>query len=138
MTGRPDRAARVWAMMRSLVLDQHDRREEVAEQLQMSFVRAKALRRLSSGPLTMRELAAAIATDPPYATLIVDDLQRRGLVARTTHPEDRRAKVVSLTPAGEDVAARADEILNEPPAPLRALPPADLAALERILALLGG
>jgi DNA-binding MarR family transcriptional regulator len=49
------------------------------------------------------------------------------------HPEDRRAKLVKLTAAGRAAAARADAILDEPPAALRDIPDEDLAALLRVL-----
>ncbi len=128
-----DRAARVWRGLQSLVLDRYARRREVSEALGMSFVRAKALRRLAAGPMTMRDLTAALTTDPPYTTVIVGDLERRGLVTREAHPTDRRSKLVTATPAGLEAAARAERILGEPPAPVRELPAEDLAQLERIL-----
>jgi DNA-binding MarR family transcriptional regulator len=81
----------------------------------------------------MGELAARADVDPPYLTLIVDDLERRGLVVREEHPTDRRAKVVSLTTEGRDVATIAESILNRPPSPLLELPSEDLATMERIL-----
>jgi DNA-binding MarR family transcriptional regulator len=86
----------------------------------------------------MRELTDALATDKPYTTLVVDFLEDRGLVERTRHPEDRRCKIVSVTPAGAAEAAKALEILNAPPARLLELPTEDLAALDRILGTLAG
>ncbi len=133
-----ERAARVWLGMRQLVLERHDRRRAACEALGMSFIRVKALRMLSGGPMTMRALAARLPADAPYTTLVVDDLQRRGLVTRAVHPADRRSKIVTATPAGAEAAALAERILGEPPAALRELPAAELAALERILAMLLG
>ncbi|HKB31586.1 MAG TPA: MarR family transcriptional regulator [Streptosporangiaceae bacterium] len=131
-------AARVWRGLRQLVLERNDRRRAVCEALGMSFIRAKALRLLSAGPMTMRDLAAELPADAPYTTLVVDDLERRGLAGRAVHPADRRSKIVTLTPAGAEAAGRAERILGEPPAALRDLDPADLAALDRIVtALLG-
>lgn len=132
------KAARVWQGMRALVLEHHDRRREVCEALNMSFIRIKALRRLAAEPMTMRELAAQLASDAPYITLVVDDLQRRGLVERSVHPTDRRSKIVTATPAGVKAAELAEAILGEPPAPVRDLDPADLAALDRIIGKLLG
>ncbi|MCW2915449.1 MAG: hypothetical protein JWN52_3517 [Actinomycetia bacterium] len=129
-------ATRVWNGMRTLVLDLHDRRNEVCEALGMSFIRAKALRRLALGPRTMRELAAELATDAPYTTLVVDDLEKRGLVERTVHPGDRRAKIVTATPAGLAAAELAERILSEPPAPLLGLASTDLDTLDRIVTAL--
>jgi DNA-binding MarR family transcriptional regulator len=131
-------AARAWQAMRTLVLDRYDRRRKVTEALGMSFIRAKALRRIAGGPLTMRELAAGLGTDPPYTTVVVDDLERRGLVVRAVRPGDRRSKIVSVTPSGQEQARLADQILAEPPGPVRDLPAADLAALDRVLGQLLG
>ena len=118
---RPSRLARDVG----LVLD-HDRKVAVSEALGLSFARVRALRRLAAQPQTLRALAERLAADPPYVTLIVDDLEERGLVQRTPHPEDRRAKLVQLTAAGRAAAARADAILDEPPAALHDVPAEDL------------
>ena len=127
-----DLARRAWRAMSDVVLD-HDRKVAVSEALGVSWARVRALRRLAAQPHTLRELAEQLAADPPYVTLIVDDLEERGLVQRTPHPEDRRAKLVQLTAAGRAAAARADAILDEPPAALRDVPAEDLAALLRVL-----
>jgi DNA-binding MarR family transcriptional regulator len=131
-------AARAWQGMRALVLDRYDRRKKVCDALGMSFIRAKALRRIVDGPMTMRELAAALGTDPPYTTVVVDDLERRGLVTRTVRAGDRRSKIVSITPDGAAQAQLAERILNDPPRPVRALAATDLEALGRILGTLLG
>ncbi|WP_433509370.1 MarR family winged helix-turn-helix transcriptional regulator [Nonomuraea sp. CA-143628] len=131
-----DAVARSWAAMCFLVLKQENRRKEVADTLGMSFFRAKALRRLLGGPLTMRELTARLATEKPYTTLVVDNLERAGYVERSVHPDDRRSKLVTLTPDGVAAAEQAERILARPPRALLALEPADLAALDRIMAKL--
>ncbi|MDT8914149.1 MarR family transcriptional regulator [Amycolatopsis sp. PS_44_ISF1] len=131
-------AVRAWARMRSLVLEQHDRRRAVGDALGLSFVKVKALYRLAEAPMTMGELTGWLATDPPYTTLVVDDLVGRGLAVREPHPGDRRSRVVTLTPAGCAAAELALGILEEPPAAMLALPPGELAALDRVLARLTG
>ncbi len=130
-----DAAHRSWRAMRALVLD-HDRRKEVCDALDMSLVRIKALLALAGESMTMRELATRLSTDRPYTTLIVDDLEARKLLARNVHPQDRRAKVVAVTSAGQDAARRAARMLNEPPAALRTLSTEQLNALDEILARL--
>ncbi|KJK57251.1 hypothetical protein UK12_17660 [Saccharothrix sp. ST-888] len=122
--------------MSFLVLKQENRRSEVEEALGMSFFRVKALRRLLTGPLTMRELTASLSTDKPYTTLVVDELERRGFVERNVHPDDRRSKIVTLTAAGTAAAEQAEHILSRPPHTLLALGPEDLAALDRVMAKL--
>ena len=125
-------AQRLWITLSSIVLD-NERRQALAEELGMSFARIRALRRIARGPLSMGELAVVAGIDPPYATVVVDDLQARGLVVRRDHPEDRRAKIVVATEQGLDVAARAEQILDTPPAGLVALSRDELVELERIL-----
>jgi DNA-binding MarR family transcriptional regulator len=133
MTGTDaDPARRAWRAMSELVLD-HDRKVAVSRALGLSWTRALALRRLAAEPLTLSALAAQLTADPPYVTLMVDDLEERGLVERRPHPDDRRAKLVSLTPAGRAAVAQAEQILDEPPAALRELAPDDLTALLRAL-----
>jgi DNA-binding MarR family transcriptional regulator len=131
-------AESVWGRMRTLVLERYDVKAAACAALGMSFVRVKALRRISSAPVTMRDLAAVLASDPPYVTLIVDDLARRGLVTRSPNPDDRRSRIVTATAAGNAAARRAEQILGEPPAELRAMDDADLATLDRLLARLSG
>jgi len=130
-----DPAAQAWRGIRALVLD-NDRRGDVATALELSFARVKLLRHVAVRPATGRELAAALGVDPPYVTVMLDDLERRGLIERTPHPTDRRAKVVRPTAAGRRTAQKADRLLETPPAALRALPADDLAALARIVAVL--
>lgn len=129
-------AARVWRGMRALVQDRYDRRREVCAALDLSFSRVKALRLLVAGPLTMRQLAEKLAIDAPYTTLVVDDLQRRGLVTREPHPTDRRSRLVTVTAGGRSTAERAEEILGRPPAPVLDLDPDELATLDGLVAKL--
>jgi DNA-binding MarR family transcriptional regulator len=133
--GERDDLAEVWGRIRTLVLD-NNVRVEVSEALGLSFTKIRALRRLLARPLTMRELAAELVTDKPYVTQIVDNLEDMGLVTRSVSPEDRRLRIVTLTEPGRVAAERAEEILNRPPAALAALPPDDLAVLNRILGTL--
>jgi DNA-binding MarR family transcriptional regulator len=129
-------AQRSWAAMRAVVTERSEKRKEVCEALGMSFGRIRLLRQLMSGPLCLRDLAAALNTDAPYTTIMVGDLQRRGLVVRTLRPGNRRTKVVSLTAQGDQTAVRAETMLGAPPAALYTLDPADLADLDRILSVL--
>lgn len=130
-------ATRVWAAMHALVAAQ-DRRRELREAF--DFGRGlgwvAVLLALTEGPLTLRQIAASQGIDAPYATVIVDKLEARGLVLRTPHPAGRRRKLVSLTGAGRKAAAQAREIIDRPPAAIAGLPAAELAALDAILARL--
>lgn len=131
-----DPAASAWQSMRRLVLELHDRRGAVSDEVGMSYLRAKALSRLVPGPLTQRELSAALMTDAPYTTVMLDDLEERGLVRREVNPADRRSKLVSITDAGRLVSQRASRITSAPPAALAALSGGELRELERMLRVL--
>jgi len=130
--GDPALARRTWRALSDLALDR-DRKVAVANALGLSWTRVLAVRRLAVEPQTQRELAERLSADPPYITLMLDDLEKRGLVRRNPHPTDRRAKLVELTSSGRAAAAHADAILDEPPAELHGAPDADLEAVLRVL-----
>jgi len=118
--------------MSDLVLD-NERRREVSDALGLSFGRIRALRRIAASPMTMGEVAAALGIDAPYATLVVDELERQGLVERRPHPTDRRVKLVATTARGTAAARQANEILGRLPAGLATLAGPELEELARIL-----
>jgi DNA-binding MarR family transcriptional regulator len=129
-------AQRIYDVMRRLVLEADDRKQRVVDALGMSYIRSRALRALAVEPIRMSELAARLVTDKPYTTLVVDDLEQRGLVVREQDPDDRRCKVVKITDAGREAAGVATRIITAPPKELVGLPSEDLATLDRILAKL--
>jgi len=59
------------------------------------------------GPLNQRELGRKILRSSGNVTVVIDHLERDGLVARTRADDDRRVAMVSLTDAGRQVIARA-------------------------------
>jgi len=56
---------------------------------------------LHKGPLTQRELGRKVLTSAGNMTDVIDKLERRGLVARSRQPGDRRAVRVELTAEGQ-------------------------------------
>ncbi len=58
------------------------------------------------GPLTQGEISSKLLKSSANITLVVDNLEKRGLVQRKRNPQDRRCSVISLTPAGEEQIAR--------------------------------
>ena len=59
----------------------------------------------TAGPSTQAALAQALAVSPRNVTGLVDGLVASGHVTRQPHPADRRATLVTLTPAGADFVA---------------------------------
>lgn len=131
-TATRDPAQRAWSAMCDLVLD-NQRRRQVSDALGMTFGRIRAIRRIARSPMTMGDLAATLGIDAPYATLVVDELERQGLVERRPHPTDRRMKLVAATARGSAIAAEAEEIMGRPPEGLAALPGPELEALAAML-----
>ena len=127
-----DIAARVWIALHEFVSRQ-DRPRALRADLDLGPAKVELLIKLADSPLTLREIARTIGIDPPAATVGVDQLEARGLVNRTAHPDDNRRKLVHLTDAGRAVAQRGQAILNEPPAELTNLDAADLARLDEIV-----
>ena len=61
---------------------------------------------LHKGPQPVNEIGRRVELTSGAITTAVDRLESRGLVTREAHPSDRRARIVRLTAAGEERAAR--------------------------------
>lgn len=59
------------------------------------------------GPVTQRQLADHAATDPMMTSQVLRALEQRGLVRRAPHPEDGRARALTVTKQGRLLANRA-------------------------------
>ena len=55
---------------------------------------------LHRGPLTISEIQAKVLLASGSMTAAVDRVEKRGLLVRKTIPQDRRARVLDLTPEG--------------------------------------
>lgn len=130
-------AEEVWRLLTQVV---HDTREPwkraVTERMGMPFSRFRILVRLLPGPQQLKELARIATMDAPATTVVVNDLEERGLVARDTDPADRRSKLVTITEAGRAAVAHGQNTPDPPPASLTSLAPAQLRALRDLLRLL--
>lgn len=69
------------------------------------FVALEAL--LHKGPLTITEIHSKVPLALGSMTAAVDRLEKKGLIIRTMARDDRRAKLLKLTPEGKRVVEQA-------------------------------
>ncbi len=62
---------------------------------------------LHKGPLTITEIQSKVPLALGSMTAAVDRLEKKGLILRTPSPQDRRAKVLKLSPRGRAVVEAA-------------------------------
>ena len=85
---------------------------------------------------SMGRLADTLSCDASNVTGLVDRLEARGLVRRRPSAEDRRVKVLDLTPAGSKVRTRLLARMTAHPLPLSRLSQAEQRTLVRLLEIL--
>ena len=84
-------------------------------------------------PIPMGRLAEALACDASNVTGLVDRLESRGLVRRQPSAEDRRSKVLELTPAGVRLRSIVLQHMTTPPKILHRLSVDEQRALVKML-----
>jgi DNA-binding MarR family transcriptional regulator len=101
----------------------------------LGFARGRVLWALrESGPVLMRALSEALQISPRTVTGLVDALEADGWVTRSPHPTDRRATIISLTPAAAATMARLSDSYQELAYELLGdVPPAELAAFRDVI-----
>jgi len=90
------------------------------------------------GPVTQRELAARLGVEGPTLVRLLDALEKKKLIERSLTSDDRRVKLITLTPAAEPILEHIiriahevrDEVLGDVPA-------ADLKAGLSVLRSIG-
>ncbi len=89
----------------------------------------------TDGPGTQQELARLLDKAPAIVVAAIDDLEARGLVARTRDPADRRRSRVTISAAGTAVLAEADRLADAAfDALFEGLSARELRELRRLLA----
>lgn len=134
---------RALAAIRRIVhaVDRHSKTVERASGLTLPQLVVLAAVR-AQGEVTSARLSAAVSLSPATVTLVLDNLEARGLVERYRNQEDRRVVHSRLTARGSDVLAKAPGYLHErfvegfvrlAPARQELI----LGALEEVAALMG-
>ncbi|WP_242613630.1 MarR family winged helix-turn-helix transcriptional regulator [Herbihabitans rhizosphaerae] len=102
-----------------------------AATLDLTSPQAIALRELTE-PMPMRALAVRMSCEPSNVTFVIDKLEQQGYVERTPDPDDRRAKLLVLTPSGTKLRTKLVAVLTEE-SPLGTLSDNERTTLHKLL-----
>jgi DNA-binding MarR family transcriptional regulator len=106
---------------------------QAASRHALSVTQLRLLGVLRDRQPSMQELARHLKLDKSSVTGLIDRAEQRGLVQRTTTPQDGRVVRVVSTSLGQQLAAQGtDEISHEIAAILRALPDRDRSRLSEL------
>ncbi len=126
-------ASEAWILMGQLMQSEKKRFHAAAAEFDLSMPQVMALRSLEPGtPAPMRWLAERLMCDNSNVTGIVDRLEARGLVERTSAAHDRRVKHLVLTPEGDRVRGAICARVDTPPQCFDELSREDHEALRNI------
>jgi DNA-binding MarR family transcriptional regulator len=122
-------ACDAWQLLIQLFFAQRANLPPLAAELELSPAQCHVLHLIEPGrPIPMGQLAETLACDASNVTGLVDRLVRRRPSA-----EDRRVKVLDLTPTGSRLRTLLLDRMTTPPATLRRLSVREQRALVRIL-----
>src|SRR5262249_2417214 len=94
-------ACQAWELLLKFFFSQRADLPALAAEFELSPAQCHVLHLIEPGrPIPMGRLAETLACDASNVTGLVDRLESRGLVRRHPSAEDRRLKVLDLTPAG--------------------------------------
>ena len=123
-----------WQLLVRFSLTQRASLPALAAELELSPAQCHLLTVIEPDrAMTMGELAGALSCDASNVTGLVDRLESRGLLHRSPSEEDRRVKVLRLTPLGAKLRTALLERMTSSPPTLGRLSAADQRALARIL-----
>jgi DNA-binding MarR family transcriptional regulator len=123
-----------WPLLVRLFFAQRANLPPLAAALQLSPAQCHVLHLIEPDrPAAMGRLAETLACDASNVTGLVDRLESRGLVRRQPLAQDRRVKVLVLTPTGARLRALLLDRMTAPPAAFERLSLRERRALVRIL-----
>ena len=94
-------ACRAWQLLMKFFFAQRAHLPASGAEFDLSPIQCHVLHLIEPGrPLPMSRLADTLSCDASNVTGLVDRLESRGLVRRQPSAQDRRVKVLQLTPTG--------------------------------------
>ena len=133
---KPERphACDAWQLLVQFLFAQRSHLPLLAAELQLSPAQCHVLHLIEPGrPIPMGRLAETLSCDASNVTGLVDRLESRGLVQRRPSAEDRRVKVLALTPSGSRLRTLLVERMTKPPVTLDRLSDREQQTQVRIL-----
>ena len=134
MKSTKSKACEAWQLLIKFFFTQRADLPTLASEFELSPVQCHILHLMEPDrPIPMGSLAEALACDASNVTGLVDRLESRGLIRRQPSAEDRRVKVLELTPAGLRLRATVLERMTKPPESLVRLSADEQRVLVKIL-----
>src|SRR2546423_13963637 len=100
-------ACRAWQLLMRFFFAQRAHLPAWAAESDLSPAQCHVLHLIEPGrPLPMSRLADTLSCDASNVTGLIDRLESRGLVRREASRQDRRVKVLQLTPTGSRLRAQ--------------------------------
>ena len=123
-----------WAAMYRVAEFLRQRAFVLANEYELSPAQMHLLHCLQpEAPMTMSQAAQTLSCDASNVTGLTDRLEKRGLVERQASAQDRRVKMLVLTPEGANQRAELAERLNQVPAIFKRLSFEELKTLRDIM-----
>jgi DNA-binding MarR family transcriptional regulator len=130
-------ACRAWQLLMKFFFAQRGHLPASGADFDLSPVQCHVLHLIEPGrPLPMSRLADTLSCDASNVTGLVDRLESRGLVQRRPGADDRRVKVIRLTPTGSRLRAQLLKRMTGRSLPLSRLSSEQQRALVKILEIL--
>lgn len=131
---QPAPAAEAWSLIVGLVFASRPRFFALASEFDLTPTQLRALKELQPDrEVPMSALASHLFCDASNVTGIVDRLEARGLIERRPSAEDRRVKMLRVTPEGARVREVLVERMSEPPPAIAQLSAEDQRTLRDLL-----
>src|SRR5215471_7242202 len=116
MKSNKAQACEAWKLLMKLFFTQRADLPTLAAEFELSPAQCHVLHLIEPDrPIPMGRIADSLSCDASNVTGLVDRLESRGLIRRQASAEDRRVKVLELTPAGAKLRATVVERMSHPP-----------------------
>jgi DNA-binding MarR family transcriptional regulator len=127
-------ARRAWQLLMKFFFAQRAHLPSSGAEFDLSPIQCHVLHLIEPGrPLPMSRLADTLSCDASNVTGLVDRLESRGLVQRQPSLQDRRVKVLQLTPTGARLRAQLLRQMTGETLPLSRLSASQQRTLRKIL-----